>query len=67
MAPGAEPRSRGGHVGRAEGGERPIGLSEEEGKRPTGPSGWRRGARLKRGRKEKEGVWPKKESMVSQL
>ena len=52
MAPRAEPRAKGG--------ERPVGLSGEEGKRPAGPGGWRRGAGLKRGRKEKEGVWPKK-------
>ena len=44
-----------------------MGQEGEEGKRSAGSGGWRRGAGLKRGRKEKEGVWPKKESMVSQL
>jgi hypothetical protein len=37
-----------------------MGQEGEEGKRPARPGGWRRGAGLKGGRKEKEGVWPKR-------
>jgi hypothetical protein len=48
-------------------GQLAMGQEGEEGKRPARPGGWRRGAGLKGGRKEKEGVWPKKESMVFQL